>query len=370
MTEEASTKTRTEKTSALLFSFATGLTLLVATVYPPQGIVWRHAAWELLLPLSWVAWLVWRFRTRIADLHHRVGPTSGVLGVVVVACLWIYFIWWLGHLPPEGQRLLVRQVIHGTSREPQESIAVVTSPDDSRNAMPEAPLRNPFEVMEERNRELESQLAAALKRIELLETNAATPVREAQPEPTRPVAEDAAAEPAEEVERKIPPPPRDLRITGVPREVTIKLGPALDTSCALIGSQPTDSRPVDFLNVRLPPLRERFDSLVQRTVAAVKIDPAQNPKARDVVRQGWRAWNGDAGQAIRNAFDQTARIDFDSTPPSDIALNQIPADTRALLLTTEGSVVAAMREELREATAKLQCMLAIADNIRKNHPQD
>jgi hypothetical protein len=301
------------------------------------GLKDNPRAWYWLI--SWVAVssVAWALFTKGARDNIWPLVSNGIeqipkglrvplLGTVWIAVITLAFAWYV--------RIPAPQVVQ--VEEPQK---VVPTPDPPL-ALPRFVDAVVVDALKQQIADLQARLKESTK---------------AAPESSPPVARAAAASLS-------PAPPAPSPIPTV----TLTIDPARDVSCATIGTQTPDSgRPVDFLNLRYPPLRDRFNKLLETTIAVYQRDqrdPSQNEGARNAISRDWTAWINDARRAVRNAYDETAVTYLDITPRSDDVLNQLAPDNRAVLNE------AGLLNQIREASAKLQCLVAIADNVTKQQP--
>jgi hypothetical protein len=144
--------------------------------------------------------------------------------------------------------------------------------------------------------------------------------------------------------------------------LSITIDPSADLSCASIGSGEWNDRHREFLQVRFPSLRDTFDDLIQRTaVAALVPDPAENIRRQALVYQAWRGWISESRRWVERAFGPTGRVDFESAAPSDAVIDVLRPEMPDRI---EGGLVS----ELRIATGRMECLLAIEQTLKARAP--
>jgi hypothetical protein len=137
---------------------------------------------------------------------------------------------------------------------------------------------------------------------------------------------------------------------------------SIDTSCPSIGSGPWNDMYREFLQVRLPSLKNTFDQLVPRTVAAAQVDDVAEYRVRqESLYQVWRNWNAESRRWVERAFGLPGRVDFEAARPSDALISEMPSETRERILPN-------IIEELRLATGRMECLRAIEQSLKVRAP--
>jgi hypothetical protein len=294
-------------------------------------------------------WLSSQYRCEWEREARTAGAVAGLLLLCIVAA-----ITWFGFVEMRAWHAKVLARLKGESEPTIAKTEPVNAPNASTNGTPvdTTPLVNPFSVIQgenrvlvEQNREMQLQLAEALKRIAVLEgasrrgaaVRAPGVAQPATPTPPSPPAAQASLPP-----KPLPP-------------VTLNLSASTGTACSQLGagSGPLSGNEAALLG-KFSERHERFEELMRRLVAAAQ-GIIENPESQNNAVGFLNNWCSQLEADIEAAFGQLAQLDFRNTKPSDALLT----GELAKVTFSENA-----QTTIRRATAYKSCLQAIETNLK------